>query len=309
MCQAIYKPAGVQVDKATLKRAWQENQDGAGFCYVNNEKTAVVIKKGFFKFKAFWYQYEKHAHKDVLIHFRYATHGGKVSENCHPFAIAKDAALIHNGILSGFTPLPTSTLSDTRIFCDGYLSQGLRLSGLSSYEYLSSPALRGFVETIIGSTNKLAVMTPQGTVLFNEAQGEWYQGAWYSAGYPMIMPVHYGGFNRVNSYFHKGRELRSSGREVEGADDWLEDILNDDEEPRKPLSGRLTWDELIDTEISDHGTDEDYPYDDWDTPRPHHPYSEEQEACTFCHDSTGKLYQVDDCGVCGRCWLSYTGKA
>lgn len=277
MCQAIVKPEGKTIPKATLKNAWQSNQDGAGFCYVNHDNDTVVIRKGFFKFKHFYQAYIKHEHKDVLIHFRYATHGEKVADNCHPFMLAKDAALIHNGILSGFTPTLNSKLSDTRVFCEGYLVPGLHLANIPVHEYLSSKALIGFVESLIGVNNKLAVMTTKGTVIFNEAQGEWYEGVWYSAGYPTLNSIER--YNRYWSHTH------SSG--LQGEDTWLDDMMCG-ETQGKPLSGKLTW--PIDWEEEQEETEQEDP----------------DISCMFCKEDSARMYKIDGLWTCGQCYGEYT---
>lgn len=278
MCQAIVKPAGVDIQKSVLKLAWQANQDGAGLCYVNEKQDALIIKKGFFKFKHFWHMYEKHKHKSLLIHFRWGTHGEKTVENCHPFMLAKDAALIHNGVLSGFTPPLNSQLSDTRVFCDGYLAPGMHLSQLSSHDYLSSQALRGFVEAIIGVQNKLAVMTTKGVVIFNEAQGEWFEGAWYSAGYPQETSL-----DRYNRLWYTAQNTG-----IQGEDTWLDDMMC--EEPARPLSGELTWGKPVD----------ESPYNDYDSEE-----DEEDGLCIFCYQDSARMYKIDGQGVCGGCFNHY----
>mgnify|MGYP001605326816 CR=1 FL=1 len=248
-----------------------------------------MIKKGFFKFKTFWQAYKEHQTKSMLIHFRWATHGERVAENCHPFMLAKDAALIHNGILSGFTPPAQSTLSDTRLFCEGYLVPGMHLVQLDSHSYFSSPALRGFVESLIGTSNKLAVMTTKGIIIFNEAQGEWNNGAWYSAGYPEDY------YNDArNKYFQRLYGKHDTG--LQGEDTWLDDMMC--EEPKnKPLTGNLSWDDIDDTDEFD---------DEENEPCEVIPSIRHQESCMFCSQDSDRMYKIDGQWVCGGCWGHYT---
>ena len=45
MCIAIYKPKGNTISKDTLKNCFDNNPDGSGFMYAQNDK--LVVKKGY----------------------------------------------------------------------------------------------------------------------------------------------------------------------------------------------------------------------------------------------------------------------
>lgn len=127
MCIAIVKPKGVNLpSKQTLKTCWDNNPDGAGFCY--NDGHNVIIHKGYMDFKSFYNAFKicarnnNFVNKDVAIHFRISTGGGVTPQNTHPFMIStrmndlqrtyakcKDA-FIHNGVISGYG---TKDFSDT----------------------------------------------------------------------------------------------------------------------------------------------------------------------------------------------------
>lgn len=119
MCIAIVKPKGVNLpSKETLQTCWDNNPDGAGFCY--NDGHNVVIHKGYMDFKSFYNAFKicarnnNFVNKDVAIHFRISTGGGVTPQNTHPFMIShrmKDLrktfskckdAFIHNGIIQGY---------------------------------------------------------------------------------------------------------------------------------------------------------------------------------------------------------------
>jgi hypothetical protein len=304
MCQAIVKPAGVHIDKAILRRAWNMNQDGAGFCYRSDDGKAIKIDKGYFKFRKFYRAYVKHEAKELLIHFRWGTHGSRSVENCHPFAISPDAALIHNGILSGFTPPLKSDISDTRFFIERFFAPGLRLSGCSAHAYVAAPALRGFVEALIGGSNKLAVMTLHGVTIFNEVQGEWKDGAWYSAGYPDEI--------FAQSYFDLPPLTRTAStypsvslcRAGLGEDTWLEDM--DRLDMRDHPDGEL--EDTLDEEEEEE--DENRNFEDDGRPLWGDSIAtlRDQAACCLCGmTAPPRLYSIDGQNVCGACWHQYSG--
>ena len=182
MCNAIVKPAAVLIDRTILQLAWNDNPHGAGLAYLEHGRIAIC--KGYQSFAAFYRAYCKHEHRDLLIHFRFATHGPRTQDNAHPFQIAPDAAIMHNGILRDYAPAEVSLKSDTRHFLESIIVPALAQSKLSSAEFLSSPVTKSIVECVIGKANKLAALSPAGFTIFNEDCGEWSGGAWYSAGVP-----------------------------------------------------------------------------------------------------------------------------
>jgi hypothetical protein len=126
MCIICYKPAGVQLpEKSVLKNCWSGNPDGAGIMYRTNK--GVVGQKGFMKQKNLLSALldNDFTGTDLVIHFRWATHGLRDKTATHPFPLSCDtrdltsvswkaeAGLAHNGIISGYG---TDDLSDTQEF-------------------------------------------------------------------------------------------------------------------------------------------------------------------------------------------------
>jgi len=90
MCVIVRKPKNVSVSIETLRNCWQSNKDGAGFMYAENGK--LIFKKGLMTFKSFLTEYRacNPLGKEILIHFRFATHGAVANEQTHPFIIHGD---------------------------------------------------------------------------------------------------------------------------------------------------------------------------------------------------------------------------
>ena len=132
MCIIIYKPAKATLKKETLKTAFENNPDGAGFMYQSDLLEAPKMQKGFFDFDKFYEAYEKVAESDkgynIAVHFRIATHGTVNKDNCHPFKISSDIAdtvlfngradslIMHNGIISSIMTPRNLPYSDTMNF-------------------------------------------------------------------------------------------------------------------------------------------------------------------------------------------------
>jgi glutamine amidotransferase len=172
MCLAIYRPKGRTVSREQLANGFAANADGAGFAVAVGGK--VLIRKGFFDFESFYSALSEFDGVPASIHFRFATHGRKGKDNCHPFPLAGGKyALIHNGILNIQS---TDDESDTAIFASRVLCP-LLSSGLKP----GSAALRYLVETSIGSGNKLVILDGKGAGhIFNESAGAWESGVWFS---------------------------------------------------------------------------------------------------------------------------------
>ncbi len=97
MCIAVYKPKEAVLTKRTLKNCFDNNPDGAGFAYPNDEGTKIEVRRGYFGFRKFWRDYKavQDKEKPMLIHFRIATSGCIDEENCHPWRIDEKHAFVH----------------------------------------------------------------------------------------------------------------------------------------------------------------------------------------------------------------------
>ncbi|MEV0299122.1 hypothetical protein [Nocardia sp. NPDC050710] len=126
----------------------------------------------------------RHEYPDgpALFHSRFATHGRRTLDNCHPFFVAGDerTVLAHNGILPpNVHPAPGDERSDTRIAAEDFLPT-------TPFGSLDSWSGRERLERWLGS-DKIVLLTldpayRQRAYLFNEHRGHWDDkaGIWYS---------------------------------------------------------------------------------------------------------------------------------
>lgn len=175
MCIAIYKPKGKSIPWADLRNAFENNDDGWGFC-ARTPQSTLVVKRGVGSFQQFAAAFDEYANSQCLIHFRIKTHGEVDKLNCHPFRVSPGLAVIHNGIL----PIAQNVdekRSDTWHFVELVLKR--------CYQHRRDFWLRSeyqwMIEQAMGSSSKLAFLRADGEyAIFNEELGHWSDGVWYS---------------------------------------------------------------------------------------------------------------------------------
>lgn len=177
MCIAILCKKGKRINKETLRTCWENNPHGGGFMYAVDGQ--LVVRKGFMKFGSFydaltkaWKTGAKNA--VTCIHLRIATHGNIDKANCHPWRIGKDAAVIHNGILSCVSVPKDSPISDTGIYARDRLAQ-------LPANFIVFPEIVRLIGAEIGGFNKMVFLAGKGHwAIANEDKGIWKDDIWYS---------------------------------------------------------------------------------------------------------------------------------
>ncbi len=174
MCLAIYKPADTAADWDAYENGFDANKDSWGFAAVLDG--TLVTRFGIGNFAEFREMFEPFAHLQAIIHFRWATHGRKDVANCHPFMVADDLAMIHNGIVSIECKLNTA-MSDTWHFNELVLKPMHRRDA----DFYSRPDVR-YSQEKAHSGNKFVFLRADGDfAIWSSGGGEWEtDGHWYS---------------------------------------------------------------------------------------------------------------------------------
>lgn len=183
MCVLIYRaPNGETPDLDTLAAAWESNPDGAGYAYTIGGGL-VRYSKGFMAWEDFERAYTAEAipaSAHLIIHFRFATHGGKSAGLTHPFPLAQDnvkkldgvclSVCAHNGILS--YPARQGH-SDTSSFVLEVLSEHKAYwgTGGNGMQFLLNTAC---------ADNKVIELTGYGPVFYGEPWKEYGEGLYFS---------------------------------------------------------------------------------------------------------------------------------
>ena len=175
MCIIIYqKDASIPVKAEWFKNSADSNADGFGMSFLNDGKLEIYKTMDFNEFRLYYRKMsDENPKSPFLLHFRKNTVGLNSLENCHPFKIKGDVAMMHNGGISNVVVPKLGTKSDTNIFATEVLDN-LPLG------WESNKAVLRLLKTFI-AYSKLAIMNKKGEVsLVNEGDGHWYEGLWMS---------------------------------------------------------------------------------------------------------------------------------
>ena len=193
MCIAILNTKGTTLKKEVLRNCWENNGDGAGILYINNDKKLSVFKE-MTSFDNFYNNYSeiksKYGKRNIVLHFRISTHGRVNETNCHPFLVDDSIGFVHNGMIYD---VPTSTeFSDTYMF-----NQTILKNLKEGFEY--NETILEMIDTFIGSGSKLVFLNDNDDYfIVNEKAGHWHLGCWFSnTSYKQVNSwVDYGGIKK-----------------------------------------------------------------------------------------------------------------
>jgi predicted glutamine amidotransferase len=181
MCLLVVSSPNSTPRKKDLENASCNNPHGFGYAVIAGNK--IITGKGMNSkkiIKEFLEVRKQYPNSYAMYHARFATHGVKNDENCHPFKVGGSdlTYLAHNGILDVHIE-PTDKRSDTRIFAEDILPS---MGGITA---LDNPNLYGMIEKW-SSGNKIAVFTLDPNAeydcyIINEDLGHWdNDGNWWS---------------------------------------------------------------------------------------------------------------------------------
>lgn len=183
MCLIIHRPEGAELDPGLLAAGLQDNPDGWGIMAADDGRIRVI--KGMTP-GPFHKALKKLGAAALTIHFRWATHGKRNLDNCHPFAFGEGRyALMHNGILDN-VPDRDRDRSDTWHFVHEILEPMLA----GNPALFGTDRLQATLEALIGSANKLAILRSDGaSMLVNRARGIEHADLWLSNGHSLRRPA------------------------------------------------------------------------------------------------------------------------
>lgn len=165
------KPPSIDV----LKRQFNNNPDGCGFMYTQDNK--VRVYKGFMKFEDFEYTYKK-VLEDIgekvpmIFHFRISTQAGVIPQFTHPFPYSTKKsdmellsytcplAMAHNGVISLTSSSLAKDYTDTSKFVNEFLPLIIKDN---LYKFGEDKRVMALIEKLVGAS-RLAFLDRNGTI-------------------------------------------------------------------------------------------------------------------------------------------------
>ena len=183
MCMLCVIPPHVTPSRDKLENSALNNPHGFGFAIAVPSEQRIIVERTMSadeSINRFLEVRKQYPEGYAVWHARYATHGSKVIENCHPFPVGGDQRtyLAHNGILNCEAP-KNDDRSDTRIFADEVLP------GIGGVTALDNDYVWEMLEDYTGGS-KVAVLTVDPAAkhplyLLNQHAGwEDTDGVWWS---------------------------------------------------------------------------------------------------------------------------------
>lgn len=198
MCIAILNTKGTTLKKEILRNCWENNGDGAGLLFINDDKQLETFKE-MKSFDNFYKKYQEvrklYGKRNIVLHFRISTHGRVNETNCHPFLVDDHVGFVHNGMIYDVPTNPD--YSDTYMFNELVLKefkQGFHKNDL----------LLDIIADFIGNGSKLVFLDVEDNwTIVNEEAGHWNLGCWFSnSSYKQVNNwVDYGGTKKYKSAY------------------------------------------------------------------------------------------------------------
>jgi len=179
MCLLVVCSPNSTPKKKDLECASCNNPHGFGYAVIT--PNGIVTGRGMSAkkiIKEFLEVRKEYPNSYAMFHARYATHGVKNEDNCHPFKVDENTYLAHNGILD-VDIHATDKRSDTRVFAEDMLPS---MGGVSALDDDNVWKMLG--KWASGSKIAIFTLDPNARAncyIINESSGHWdNEGMWWS---------------------------------------------------------------------------------------------------------------------------------
>ena len=183
MCMLCVAAPGLVPDREKLENSALNNPHGYGWAIAIPSENRILRERTMNadeSINRFLEMRSYYPEGYAMWHARYATHGSKTVENCHPFAVGNDERtyLAHNGILD-ISIAKNDDRSDTKVFAEDLLPA---IGGVASLD--NELVFEMLEDNARGSKIAIITVDPaakhQAYLLNAEAGKEDEQGVWWS---------------------------------------------------------------------------------------------------------------------------------
>ena len=196
MCLLIAQKQNAKtLESSVLNTAFQNNSDGVGFSFIENNALKVLKYRDFDTFFDSYSRYHKKLSKSscFIIHFRIGTHGTSNGVyNVHPFYVNKNLVFAHNGMIHKVDNC--NKRSDTRVFNDTILKS------LNSRMIIENNAVHKLISEYIGQSKLVFLRSDNSLKIINSHMGHWSGKTWFSNNSYKNGVCDFGGITKSNNY-------------------------------------------------------------------------------------------------------------
>ncbi len=171
MCVIIFIPQGTTISEEELKKAWDRNSHGGGYCYQKDGN--VVFKRGIMKYKDYKKQVMDLVGKyNLILHMRITTSKVINKVQCHPYRIDNVKQL--EGMTKSPVVCMNGSIKKQKVLKDCNDTMSYIIENYETFNIMTQDILN---LTQDSTDCRWAFMTPDEILLssdFIEIDGRWY---------------------------------------------------------------------------------------------------------------------------------------
>lgn len=176
MCVIIHKPPEARIPPDLVRASLALNNDGWGLMGFDTRGKLIVERHAASEHASIAAALDRYSEADMVLHLRQRTRGNNERDNAHPFKIAENLYLMHNGTLPIYSRV--AGRSDTWHFVHDIL-RPLHTRHAALFD---DPAFLALLEMSLKPENKVVLLDERSKsiAVINRSHGVEFEGLWLS---------------------------------------------------------------------------------------------------------------------------------